>query len=281
MRAILVAVIVSLLIGLSIIGLVRANPNPGPAPMSIGVWYSPSEMFPTTLNVDITVCYDTNNCTREAWYSLDGHENVSIPLTFKGMIGLGGDFPASQVLGQVKTPVLSGAHTIKVSVKYDYGSFLLTGSKTLYVGQPEPTTPPPPAINVISPKNQATYSSSDVPITYSIDSKIIYSYYALDPNGEPSTKDWKYFQGNITLSSLPQGTHKIVISVKPEGKYSYPLSEKTVSFNVGSSTAYSSDSDTPSPTPSIPEFSWLTILPILLTIPIALAIIRKRVKGTK
>jgi parallel beta-helix repeat protein len=32
------------------------------------------------------------------------------------------------------------------------------------------------------------------------------------------------------------------------------------------------------PTPSVPEFSWLTIIPILLTIPIALAIVRKRLQ---
>ena len=33
-----------------------------------------------------------------------------------------------------------------------------------------------------------------------------------------------------------------------------------------------------SPSPSVPEFSWLTILPILLTIPIALSIVRKRLQ---
>ena len=33
------------------------------------------------------------------------------------------------------------------------------------------------------------------------------------------------------------------------------------------------------PSPSVPEFSWLIILSILLTIPIALAMVRKRLKG--
>jgi hypothetical protein len=33
-----------------------------------------------------------------------------------------------------------------------------------------------------------------------------------------------------------------------------------------------------SPSPSVPEFSWLTILPILLTVPIALIIVRKRLQ---
>jgi hypothetical protein len=35
---------------------------------------------------------------------------------------------------------------------------------------------------------------------------------------------------------------------------------------------------TPTPSPTVPELSWLTILPILLTIPIALAIVRKRLQ---
>ena len=39
-------------------------------------------------------------------------------------------------------------------------------------------------------------------------------------------------------------------------------------------------SDTiPNPTPSVPEFSWLTILPILLAITIALLIVRERLQG--
>ena len=36
--------------------------------------------------------------------------------------------------------------------------------------------------------------------------------------------------------------------------------------------------NSPSPTSTVPEFSWLTILPILLTIPIVLVFVRKRLK---
>lgn len=235
MKVILVVVLISIIIGVSLAGLGRANPNPVPAPPSITITYSPDFLKNTvTLKVDITVCWDTNNCTREAWYSLDGQQNVSIPLTFKGMIGAGGDFPASQVIGQIDMPMFAQApHTINVTMKYNYGSFVLFGSKTIYIGQPEPTTPPPPMLTIISPQNLATYSDK-VPITYSIEPKISWSYYALDTKGEPTSKEWIYFIGNITLSGLSQGTHKLVISVKPEGHYTYPLSEKTVTFNIGS-----------------------------------------------
>jgi hypothetical protein len=260
-KVILGAVIVSLMVGLLFIGLVSANPHRVPAPPSISVWYSPGELFKTTLNVDIIVCYDTNNCTREAWYSVDGNANVSIPLTFKGMIG-GSSFPASEVTGQEKTPILSGAHIITVYVKYDYGYFVLTGDQNLYIGQSEPTTPPVPELTIISPKSQATYGGQ-IQIIYSINANISWSYYALDCVGQPEGKDWIPFQGNITLNDLALGTHKLVVSVKPEGFYTYPVSEKTVSFIVNSNVINTSSSVDPLPTTSVPELSGYIILPLL------------------
>jgi parallel beta-helix repeat protein len=51
------------------------------------------------------------------------------------------------------------------------------------------------------------------------------------------------------------------------------------SLNVTIPAISTSSFEIPTPTPSVPEFSWLTILPIILTIPIALAIVRKRLQG--
>jgi hypothetical protein len=45
----------------------------------------------------------------------------------------------------------------------------------------------------------------------------------------------------------------------------------------GSVSISTSPTPNPTPTPSVPEFSWLMILPLLLFIPIALVIFRKRV----
>ena len=274
MRFHISAVIATLIIGSLLIGVVSANPLHTPAPPSISVWYSPNELFKTTLNVDITVCYDTNNCTREAWYSIDGQSNVSIPLTFKGMIGES-SFPASEVTGQVKTPVLSGAHIITVYVKYDYGYFVLTGDQKLYIGQPEPTTPPVPELTIICPKSQTTYGSK-IQIIYSINANISWSYYALDCNGQPEGKDWIPFKGNITLTDLAEGTHKLVVSVKPEGFYTYPVSEKTVSFKVDPNAPDPSSNVEPLPTTSVPELSWQLILPLLLLALLGVLIVRQQ-----
>jgi hypothetical protein len=61
---------------------------------------------------------------------------------------------------------------------------------------------------------------------------------------------------------------------------SYPVNAGYWAFKSSgwSSTQTVTDltSDISTPTPSVPEFSWLTIIPILLTIPIALILARKR-----
>jgi hypothetical protein len=54
------------------------------------------------------------------------------------------------------------------------------------------------------------------------------------------------------------------------------LTEGSTSTDL-SYSPYTTPSATPTPTPTVPEFSWLTILPLLLTIPIALITIEKRI----
>jgi hypothetical protein len=58
------------------------------------------------------------------------------------------------------------------------------------------------------------------------------------------------------------------------------LTEGSTSTDI-SSSPYVTPSTKPAPTPTVPEFSWLTILPLLLTIPIVLGIIRKTARNGK
>jgi hypothetical protein len=77
-----------------------------------------------------------------------------------------------------------------------------------------------------------------VAITYNINAKVIYSYYALDAAGIPSqVSDWTYFKGNITLSGLSEDSHKIIISVDSEasGQTSPINLEQTIYFNIDTS----------------------------------------------
>jgi hypothetical protein len=280
-KAILVVVIVSLLVLAPLFGVVRANPNPGPAPPSINISWTPNFVTNTiNLKLNILVCYDTNNCKREAWYSLDGASNISIPLVFKEMENPGSYMPpqTSVVTGQIDIPMWSqGPHILTVYTKYSYGNFFLPGSKTLYIGQPAPTSTAP-ILNIISPKNQALYINQ-VPITYNINLKLEWSYYALDTVGEPEGSDWKPFTGNITLTGLSEGSHKIVISVKAETAYVPAFTEKTVTFTVGSNNNTDPSSSPtmpnlgPTSSPTAPEFPALIVLPLIMaTLSIALII---------
>jgi len=103
--AILVVVIVSSLVLLSLVGLVRANPHPGPGFPEISISYSPDSLSNTvTLKINISTVQDTDSCNRQAWYSLDGQKNVSIPLTYKGT-SYWGIYNFSEVTGETKMPM--------------------------------------------------------------------------------------------------------------------------------------------------------------------------------
>ena len=64
---------------------------------------------------------------------------------------------------------------------------------------------------IISPQNQATYNTEQVAITYTVNAKIISSSYTLDTS-EFFAK-WTNFIGNITLSNLSNGSHKLRLSL--------------------------------------------------------------------
>lgn len=266
--AILVVVMVSSLTLLSLVGLVGANPHPYPGDPGVNVNYSTDQLSNTvTLQVNISTLQDTDYCIRQAWYSLDGQKNVSIPLTCKGT-SYWGIYNFSDVTGETKMPMWSSdPHTLNVTVSYNYGSFITAASKTLYIGQPEPT-PTPPVLSIISPQNQATYNTNEIQIIYNLNLNVDWSYYALDTPGQPEGSDWKSFNGNITLSGLTEGSHKIIISVKAETAYIPSWTDKTIDFKIDSSIKPSSTQSTP--TPTVPEFSSQALLILIALMAIAM-----------
>jgi hypothetical protein len=78
-----------------------------------------------------------------------------------------------------------------------------------------------------------------------------------------------YFNGSVPLPNLSDGSHKLSIGVKEELWDGTQLVNKTtwvntVYFTVKTNQSIASLS--PSPTPTIPEFSWLVVLPLLLSV---------------
>jgi|SRR5665647_35932 len=91
-----------------------------------------------------------------------------------------------------------------------------------------------PTLRVISPTNQTTYYTNSVHLTYSIDSKVIWSYYALDSTSNTSAENFVRFNGNITLTDLSEGSHRIIVSVQTEASRLsvHPISTKTIYFTI-------------------------------------------------
>jgi hypothetical protein len=156
------------------------------------------------------------------------------------------------------------------------------------------------SVNVTSPIENQTYQTNIIPLNFTWDTNVNVSIiekvdYSVNLDGQYGHHDGHDIAyGELPKSSIPS-SYNTTINV-PDGNHllwvhvfvwyyvtvpSYfgnvdfaeSLSE-IVSFKVSPTT-----SPSPSPTPSVPEFSWLTILPILLTIPIALTIVRKRLQG--
>ena len=101
-----------------------------------------------------------------------------------------------------------GTHRIAVFAHYSDGTIesVLYRSVTVDTTLPNPYTPFTPVIT--SPLNQTIYNAKEVPLNYTIEKEILWSYYSID-----SYDDMRYFEGNITLSSLSEGQHWLTLSV--------------------------------------------------------------------
>jgi hypothetical protein len=67
-----------------------------------------------------------------------------------------------------------------------------------------------PIVILISPLNQTTYNSTEVPLVYTTNSKVLWSYYRLD---SINSSDLKNFNGTITLPNLSEGQHELNVVV--------------------------------------------------------------------
>lgn len=63
---------------------------------------------------------------------------------------------------------------------------------------------------IISPLNQTTYNTNNVPLTYALNKEILWSYYSVDST---NSSDLENFSGNITLPSLSEGQHTLTLAV--------------------------------------------------------------------
>jgi hypothetical protein len=176
---------------------------------------------------------------------------------------------------------------------------------------PLPTSPDKdePSIVINQPINETIFNTTTVHYSLTIhkpyswfDSErthgqIMAVLYTLDNNKEIlidqpqiTNQQTSNYQGD--LSNLSEGNHTLQFHIHSCSYYNSQYDENKVESkyteeyyyidNYSNTTFTIQTIDTSvsnlTPSPSVPEFSYLTILSILLTIPIALAIVRKRLQ---
>jgi hypothetical protein len=99
---------------------------------------------------------------------------------------------------------------------------------------------------MISPLNQTTYGTKEVPVIFSVNSSVVgESLYSLD-----SSSNWPYLIGNGTLPNLSDGPHtlKLIVTIETQTDTRYVQYRETVYFNVDTNKT---TSPTPAPTPTL------------------------------
>ncbi|MGB9914641.1 MAG: hypothetical protein ACPLIG_05085 [Candidatus Bathyarchaeales archaeon] len=240
--------VVSASIGLVAFYMVEANFVPGIPFIRIA---SPANKTYNTnlipLNFTISIFFDFGRGPRIVEYSLDGKENVTVSTEYQGL----DENYFSTVTGFAPLPELSeGSHTITVYATYrfpDYGEYATSDSKTVTFTIDLAS----PYVTVLSPENYVGYNTTSVPLIFTVDKPFSTLSYCLDGGATVP------IDGNITLTGLPVGLHKLVVyATSAQGAMG--ISE-AVSFEVIEEPA--SPPPSPSPTPVLSPESAPAITP--------------------
>jgi len=149
--------------------------------------------------------------------------------TVDSSIMLDSPFSSKYIINKTLTNLPNDNYTMIINAYYANGTVHTPLNSTFTVD----TTFQEPRLIIISPQNQ-TYNTNGIEIIYSVNSKLIWSYYALDYGDFAVGDDWKYLSGNMTLNGLSQGQHRLVISVKTEANEHsfYANTAQTIYFNI-------------------------------------------------
>jgi hypothetical protein len=187
---------------------------------------------------------------------------------------------------------------VAVIIILTFGSFFvgMVAANPIWLGEvPPDADTKPPYITIFSPENNSQTNSS---ISINLKVSVGESTNALSTKIDTICYNTDWIENNITvyngsinpkhtwystilnLTDIPEGNHSITIYAIERGTYNGSGLLQYYTFHTQNSAMFSFSSNIlSSPTPTVPEFSWLTILPLLLAIPIALAIVRKRMQG--
>lgn len=177
---------------------------------------SPSPLLCRTPTVEISFDYATPvYWTQISSFSYSLNESINGTLTsFRWSDSI---FRVYKVLGTFGD-LPNGHYEFKVFAEYDNGT-----SKDINRGYfVVDTNFVEPTLKVISPINQTTYHTPEVELSYTSNKEVMMSYYELDKG--LNTNDWIYFKGNITLTGLSEGSHKLILFVQTKVNFLLPES---------------------------------------------------------
>jgi hypothetical protein len=195
---------VSILAGMQILDVARANFLPAPAI----IIYSPGPVIYTNTSLSLSVVVNVLDKSPEiecVLYSVDGKSNVTLTNLAKtddvwfDPNKAGSTFSVTSVLENLA----EGNHTLEVFSRDADGNEM--GSSVKFTVNPQYKYP---EVDVLSPQNK-TYTTTDVPLVFSCNEQIVSADYWLD---EPLYGS-KPLHGNTTLTELSNGTHTITVYV--------------------------------------------------------------------
>jgi len=202
-------VVIFLFQNIAQVAVVEANPYSFPP-------WSPQSGLYLTSNVQISIEYNIANYSPQIdsfSFTLDNKPNstLSFRVSEVNMTVYSRYSPERIVEGTKYTVsktlenLANGNHTIVV-----YAYFSDRTVKSILNSLVTVDTTSNPIVILNSPLNQTTYNSTQVPLVYISNSKVLWSYYRLGAYG---SSDLKNFDGNITLSNLSQGQHELNVYV--------------------------------------------------------------------
>jgi hypothetical protein len=246
----ILALLTSTATGTLLVNVAKANYYPPP---SIEI-YSPP--FPTSihantsvpLNVRVNILPSEPDITYIR-YSIDGKANVTISnlarennmwywTTTEGVLAQGTAFTAKATMDNLS----EGNHTLIVYAHYANGKEMCASREFTVDTQYKPYTPP--ELIILSPKNK-TYTTAEVPLTFTINETVLSVYCRLDRKPAfPFLSGDIELKGNSTLKGLSNGMHELTVTVWTEKWWE----SQTIYFTINIDNENASTTNNPNPT---------------------------------
>jgi hypothetical protein len=242
--ALILALLSSTAAGTLLVNLAKANYLPPPSleifsPISPKVYPNASVLLNVRVNVlpsepDITcIRYSLDGKANVTIINLAKEENVGYWTSTKGVIASGTAFTAKVYMDNLA----DGAHSLIVYAHYANGKEMSRSTEftvdTNYKHHP-------PELVILSPQNQ-TYTTAEVPLTFTIDEPFSFAHCVIDRKF--ALNESMFLSGNTTLTGLSNGSHTVRLVVGTEKE----IVTQTTYFSINID-----DPSTNNPDPTIP-----------------------------